>query len=1460
MIKLIIQKKIFIYLAIIISSLYSSTAFSQCVWTQMEFEGFEYVTVCPDIIPGTIFHNTPWTNGNEHSGNSYIYMNFVNGLAPGSLVYEKLYNVCPNQEYRVSAWFQGVNGSFSNLTLNLVDGNGLIIDTWSGSSISGVWTNFISNTVNPTTTTMSFQLLSDGAPGNNDMAFDDLSLSACLSPSIDEGNIPLCGNTNSINLFDSLTTITGNTGVWSGPSALTNGNQGTFDPNVNSNGTYTYTINNGVNCPDSVAFFNLIVTSGPNLSTTAINLSCGNTIADITTSYIDNNASGGVVTYWQDASATILEPNPTNISIAGTYYIVIDAGGCADTASVLISITPGATINLGNDTSFCSGQSLILDATAGFDHYLWNDNSTNQTLTASTAGTFWAEASTLGANLVTNGNFNAGNTSFGTNYTVGTGGAWGPISNPGTYLVTTNANLAHNNFLSCTDHTSGTGNMMVVNGASIANQNVWCQTVTVTANTDYEFSTWIQNYDLPNPAELSFFINGLQIGATFSPTTAGCPWQNFFELWNSGAATSAQICIVNQSLAGGGNDFAIDDISFSPLCTATDTIIITINPGLTIDLGPDIDTCQGLSATLDATTASASYSWQDASTNPTFNATNSGIYWVDVTANGCTGRDSITVNFSNDISISDSIFNISCFGDNNGEIHLFGDTAEITIYPEADSYTYEFGATNNYGSNTTLLVNPDWPASGGTEENYTYLRYDLSSIPTGSILVGTELEMTAFRGWANGGNGNCYTQFVTDDSWQENTINYNNQPISSGTNIGFWWLWYNATPGIQVGTNSDPALNTQTATEFAGDQKISFQLHSLGYETEYFSRESPDQNQHPKLTVRYLIPYTYIWSGPNAYTSATNPITNLEAGIYNVTITNPENCTLDTFYTITEPTILTLDLDSTDASCGSNDGDVLATVTGGTQAYSYLWSTNTSAGDTNFVDNLGVDLYLLTVTDSNGCTASDSINITTNSPQTGIDTQTACSSFTWLDGLNYTANDSTATHTLTGGSVNGCDSTITLNLTITNVTNGTDVQTACNNYTWINMVNYTANNSTATHTIVAGANSGCDSIVTLDLTITNAANGIDTQSACNNYTWIDMVNYTANTSTATHLIVGGANNGCDSIVTLDLTITNAANGIDTQSACASFTWANGINYTASNSTATQTIAGGAINGCDSIVTLNLTITNAANSTDLHTACSNFTWIDGINYTASNNTAIFTITGGSTNGCDSIITLNLTITNAVNSIDIHSACANYTWIDGNNYISNNNTATFTITGGSIGGCDSIVKLNLTISPNITINLGEDLYICEETVTVSPGLGYSSYQWSDLTTNSSLTTDIYGIYSVTVTDIDGCSGSDEIELIKDCPANVWVPNVFSPNGDSKNETFNAVGDNLTGFSLKVFNRWGNLLFETNSIENGWDGTYKGSKVSSGTYVYLIDYSFTEKRNTINREIKGTVTLLK
>ncbi|MFH2143696.1 MAG: T9SS type A sorting domain-containing protein [Bacteroidota bacterium] len=107
------------------------------------------------------------------------------------------------------------------------------------------------------------------------------------------------------------------------------------------------------------------------------------------------------------------------------------------------------------------------------------------------------------------------------------------------------------------------------------------------------------------------------------------------------------------------------------------------------------------------------------------------------------------------------------------------------------------------------------------------------------------------------------------------------------------------------------------------------------------------------------------------------------------------------------------------------------------------------------------------------------------SPSTGIDVQSACNSYLWIDGNTYTSNNNTATYTFTGGAANGCDSIVTLNLTINNPTNGTDVITACDSYLWIDGNTYTASNTTATYTIPNGEANGCDSIVALNLTINN---------------------------------------------------------------------------------------------------------------------------------------------------------------------------------------------------------------------------------------------------------------------------------------------------------------------------------------------------------------------------------------
>jgi len=145
--------------------------------------------------------------------------------------------------------------------------------------------------------------------------------------------------------------------------------------------------------------------------------------------------------------------------------------------------------------------------------------------------------------------------------------------------------------------------------------------------------------------------------------------------------------------------------------------------------------------------------------------------------------------------------------------------------------------------------------------------------------------------------------------------------------------------------------------------------------------------------------------------------------------------------------------------------------------------------------------------------------------------------------------------------------------------------------------------------------------------------------------------------------------GSEDIYVLKLkAINNFLTGVDVQTACDSYTWIDGNVYTASNNTATDTLRNSA--GCDSIVTLNLTINNASTGTDAQTACDSYTWIDGNVYTASNNTATHTLTNAA--GCDSVVTLNLILNTVDTTISQNglTLTANqnggtYQWIDCNN---------------------------------------------------------------------------------------------------------------------------------------------------------------------------------------------------
>ncbi len=401
------------------------------------------------------------------------------------------------------------------------------------------------------------------------------------------------------------------------------------------------------------------------------------------------------------------------------------------------------TYSLGGDTSFCPGAPINFNLTAPSANapFLWDNGSTAAIRNVSNFGTYYCRATEIGADVVSNGNFNSGSTGFTSDYTVGTGGTWGPISVEGTYLVTTDANLAHTNFQHFTDHT-GAGNMMVVNGSGTPNQSVWCQTINVSQNTDYNFSAWVANCVVPVPL-LQFSINGVTLGAVFSPPTTVGLWTKFSANWNSGTNANAVICIVNQNTNVAGNDFALDDIFFQPICTFTDTVHVTSKPLPTlVDAGSDTSLCIGNSVQLSANAGTGtSFAWSsipsgfsatvlDPSVSPLVNTS----YIFSSTLNGCTKKDTVFVK-ANTLPNADIIITTVDSSCSSYAVEL------SSISTNATTYYWEFG--DGLSSNDSSVIH-SYAASG----NYTVLLTakntacaDTQSVPLKVIFSGADFTL-----------------------------------------------------------------------------------------------------------------------------------------------------------------------------------------------------------------------------------------------------------------------------------------------------------------------------------------------------------------------------------------------------------------------------------------------------------------------------------------------------------------------------------------------------------------------------------------------------------------------------------------------------------------------------------------------------------------------------------------------
>lgn len=338
-------------------------------------------------------------------------------------------------------------------------------------------------------------------------------------------------------------------------------------------------------------------------------------------------------------------PGGNSVSLSGLYTDTLTSSlGCDSIIHTNLVVNNVHIDATSNAPVICLGSSAQLNATGGF-LYTWDShpslsatNIPNPTATPTQTTTYTVRSRVrTGGNLVINGDFENGNAGFNTGYLI-SGNS--PLGGPGHYTI--NTSVTNNWWPNCTDHTSGSGNMLIADGANGTNgvpaqSNIWCQTIAVTPNNDYAFSAWLTNLNASgSTSQLGFFINGTQSGSTQTTPIGVCQWNEFYEVWNSGTNTTVNICIREMSGAQPGNDYALDDISFYQLCEAIDSVTVRVSDPQSSVVAVQNVRCFGQSdgsitvATVGGI-APIHYSWSNGQAGISATALPAGNYTVTVT-------------------------------------------------------------------------------------------------------------------------------------------------------------------------------------------------------------------------------------------------------------------------------------------------------------------------------------------------------------------------------------------------------------------------------------------------------------------------------------------------------------------------------------------------------------------------------------------------------------------------------------------------------------------------------------------------------------------------------------------------------------------------------------------------------------------------------------------------------------
>ena len=293
---------------------------------------------------------------------------------------------------------------------------------------------------------------------------------------------------------------------------------------------------------------------------------------------------------------------------------------------------------------------------------------------------------------------------------------------------------------------------------------------------------------------------------------------------------------------------------------------------------------------------------------------------------------------------------------------------------------------------------------------------------------------------------------------------------------------------------------------------------------------------------------------------------------------------------------------------------------------------------------------------------------------------------------------------------------------------------------------------------------------------------------------------------------------------------------------------NGIgqgNYNIQNladGTYTIYITDNVFSNCDTTINCIISSGDPTYNTNVDTSICNGSslTINGITYNSNNLTGTQILS--SISGCDSIVNITVTENPLIfSAIDTSICITDSLLINGTIYDVNNPLGQEIYS--STNGCDSTVFINITFNqqPTVTSNFS-DTTVCEDDTITIYGIGAVSYIWNNNILDSvPVIGPDEGTYVVTGTDSFNCSNTYQFTLNTEfCPREPYfliVPNVFTPNGDGENDIFKPNGTSFEPKSMKIFNRWGQLIFE-DYYGIGWDGRLpSGLKASDGTYLYRI-----------------------